>query len=127
MAHPVARCKGFYSILFYSILFYSILFYSILFYSILFYSILFYSILFYSILIFYSASAFGSILARWGARITWVVQREFSAQILRAFELIESSIMLLPISSKLSRPLWHQSGLLRVSTLGATAPVYRHY
>ena len=32
------------------------------------------------------ASAFGSILARWGARITWVVQREFSAQILRAFE-----------------------------------------
>ena len=43
-------------------------------------------ILFYILHSQTKASAFGSILARWGASITWVVQREFSAQILRAFE-----------------------------------------
>ena len=32
------------------------------------------------------ASAMGTILTRWGARLTWVVQREFSAQILRALD-----------------------------------------
>ena len=31
----------------------------------------------------------GTILTRWGARLTWVIQREFSAQILRA--LLDSS------------------------------------
>ena len=28
----------------------------------------------------------GTILTRWGARMTWVFQREFSAQILRALD-----------------------------------------
>ena len=57
--------------------------------------------------------------ARWGARTTWVVQREFSAQILGAFA--ESGIAAAEFIKQFEPPVAFP---LMVSALGATAPVY---